>query len=161
MPLSIRNWLGAEQGASVISLLAVVASLVIIAVVAVPALKSSGASTAASNAQTGSALAQAQDVQAKTLLVDAQTAMSTYSASSSNGFAGATPAALNQIEPTLITASTNQAYIASVNATTDSYTVVAVDPLTGNSFTLVDSGGSVSHSCTTAGHGGCPVGGTW
>lgn len=157
---TIRNGLGAEQGASVISLLAVVASLVIIAVVAVPALKSSGASTSGGQ-QTGAALAQAQDVQAKTLLVDAQTAMTTYSASSGNGFAGATPAALNQIEPTLITASTNQAYIASVNATTDSYTVVAVDPLTGNSFTLVDSAGSVSHSCTTAGHGGCPVGGIW
>ncbi len=158
-PSTIRSWLGAERGASAISLLAALAALAGIAALMIPALSKSG--TTPSAGQPAAATAQAQDVQAKNLLVDAQTAMATYSASSGNGYTGATPAALGQIEPTLITASTNQAYIASVSATSDSFTVVAANPLTWNTFTLVDTGGALTRTCTVAGRGGCLPGGTW
>jgi hypothetical protein len=95
------------------------------------------------------------------LLDIAQTAMATYSASSGNGYTGVTPAALSSIEPTLITASSNQAYIASASGSTDSYTITAVDPLTGNSFTLANTAGAATRTCTVAGRAGCPPAGTW
>jgi len=157
--LILRRRLLGESGASAISLLAVVATLGIVAAIAIPALHQSSSSTSSSS-QTA-ATGQAQDVQAKNLLVDAQTAMATYAASNGTGYTGATPAALSAIEPTILTSSTTQAYLASVDATQASYTLVAVDPLTGNSFTLANSGGATTRTCTTAGRGGCPPGGTW
>lgn len=150
--------LGAEHGAGVVSLLAVLASVAIIGVVAVPALTKGGSS---STNQTAAATGAAQDVQAKNLLLDAQTAIASYASSNTSGYSGATPATLAGLEPTIVTSSTTQAYLASVTASADSYTLVAVDPLTGNSFTLANTSGAVSRTCTASGRDGCPAGGTW
>lgn len=146
-----------------ISLIAIVASLAIIAALAIPALKqvSTAGSGGSGSTSDAAALGQAQDVQAKTLLMDAQTAMATYAASNGTGYTGATPSALAAIEPTILTASTNQAFLSSVDASQGSYTLVAVDPLTGNTFTLANTGGATARTCTAAGRGGCPAGGTW
>jgi type II secretory pathway pseudopilin PulG len=137
-------------------------SLVAVAVLAVMLLPSMmGGGSKQQAAQMTAATAQANDVQATTLLQSAQTAMTTYSASSGNGFAGATVDQLHSLDPEIAVSGPGQAYLAAVSATTDSYTLVADNPLTGNTFTLAVSNGAVSKTCTVAGRGGCQPGGTW
>ncbi len=158
---SLTHRLRAEHGASVISLLGVVATLAIIAALAIPALKGSGSTSTGAAAQGASATAQAQDVQATNLLSTAQTAMATYAASNDSGYQGVSAAALQSIEPTLITSSRTEAYVAQASGTATDYTVTVVNPLTANTFTLSDNGGAVTRTCTVAGRGGCGSGGTW
>ncbi len=159
MPTTLRTWLRAEHGTSPISLIAIVASLVIVAAIAVPALKS-GASSSSQTGQTAAATAAAQDVQAQTLVQTGQTAMATYAASNS-GYTGVSPSALSAIEPTLVTASATEAYIASASGTATGYTLVAVNPLTHDTFTLTNTSGATTRTCAPAGHGGCPASGTF
>jgi hypothetical protein len=151
-----------EHGFGAISLVATLAIVGMIAAMAIPQLtKHGGSGGQGGQPSSAQAEAAAQDVQAKTMATDAQTAMATYAASSDQGYTGASPSALSGIEPTLVTSGTNQAYLASVNATQSSYVITIVNPLTHNSFTLSNSGGAISRTCTTAGSGGCPAGGTW
>jgi type II secretory pathway pseudopilin PulG len=160
MLTAVRTWLRAEHGASPISLLATVAALVIVAAIAVPSLTKSGAAGTQAS-QTGAATAQAQDQQAQSLLETGQTAMATYAATSNSGYQGVSPSALNAVEPTLLTASTKEAYLAAASGTATSYTMEAVNPLTGDTFTLTDNSGVASRTCTPAGHGGCTASGTF
>jgi Tfp pilus assembly protein PilE len=160
MPTTLRTWLRAEHGASAISLLATVAALAIVAAIAVPSLTKSGVSTP-QGAQTGTPTAQAQDQQAQSLLETGQTAMATYAATSNSGYQGVSPSALNAIEPTLITASTKEAYLAAASGTATGYTMESVNPLTGDTFTLSDNSGADSRTCTPAGRGGCTAAGTF
>ncbi len=161
-PRSLSPRLRAEHGFSAISLIATVAIIGILAATAVPQLtKGTSGGSQGGQSQTGQALAQAQDVQAKTMATDAQTAMATYAASSDQGYTGVSPSALASIEPTLVTAGTNQPYLASVNGTQTSYVATIINPLTHNTFTLANTGGAVSRTCTTAGTAGCPSSGTW
>jgi Tfp pilus assembly protein PilV len=148
-----------ERGLSMISMLV---SLVAVALLAMLSLQMFvGAGSKATQSSTQQATKQAHDVEAKTLAQSAQTAMETYAASSGNGYAGATVSALNSIEPTLITSSTTEAYLASVSATSDAFTVVTTDPLSGSSFTLASNQGAVTQTCAPAGNGGCQANGSW
>ena len=105
---------------------------------------------------------KAQDSQAKVIARTAQTAMETYATNNNGSYSGATISALNSIEPTLITTSSTQAYLASVPTPSGtSYQVVASDPVTSNAFTVTNSNGTVTRTCTTAGNGGCPSSGNW
>jgi hypothetical protein len=160
MPTTFRTWLRAEHGAGVISLLATVAALAIVGALAIPALKQSGASGAQGN-QNAMALAQAQDQQAQSLLETGQTAMATYAATSNSGYQGVSASALNAIEPTLLTASAKEAYLAGASGTATSYTMESVNPLSGDTFTLSDNSGVTSRTCTPAGRGGCSASGTF
>jgi type II secretory pathway pseudopilin PulG len=159
MPTTLRTWLRAEHGASAISLMATVAVLGVIAALLIPALKSSSSSTQTS--QAAAATAQAQDQQAQTLLETGQTAMATYATTSNSGYTGVSPSALNSIEPTLITSSAKEAYLSGASGTATGYTLIATDPLTGDTFTLSDNGGVVSRTCAPAGRGGCSQSGTF
>ncbi len=152
--------LRAEPGFSAISLIATVAIIGILAATALPQLTKGGGGQGGQS-QTGQALVEAQDVQAKTMATDAQTAMATFAASNDQGYTGVTPGALASIEPTLVTSGTNQPYVASVSGTQSSYVVTVINPLTHNTFTLSNTGGAVSRTCTSPGVGGCPAGGTW
>lgn len=160
MTRALRLWLRAEHGASAISLIATLAALAILAAIAVPALTKSGAA-ASSSAQDAAATAQAQDQQATALLETGQTAMATYAANTNNGYAGVSPSALSAIEPTLITASTKEAYVSSASGSATGYTLQATNPLTGDTFTLTDNSGVVSRTCAPAGRGGCSAAGTF
>ena len=160
MPITFRTWLRAEHGASAISLLATLAALAILAAIAVPALTKSGVS-APQGSQTGTPTGQAQDQQAQALLETGQTAMATYAATSNSGYQGVTPSALSAIEPTLLTASTKEAYLAAASGTSTSYMMESVNPLTGDTFTLSDNSGVASRTCTPAGRGGCSATGTF
>jgi Tfp pilus assembly protein PilE len=160
MPTAFRTWLRAEHGAGAISLLATVAALAIVAAIAVPSLTKSGVSST-QGSQTGTPTAQAQDQQAQSLLETGQTAMATYATTSNSGYDGVSPSALNAIEPTLLTASTKEAYLAAASGTSTSYMMESVNPLTGDTFTLSVNGGVASRTCTPAGRGGCSATGTF
>ncbi len=103
---------------------------------------------------------KAQDADAKAIASVAQTTMETY-ATDHGSYAGATVSALNSIEPTLITSSTSDAYLSAVNATSNTYTVTATSPPTGDAFVITNTSGSVARTCTTSGTGGCSSTGTW
>ena len=156
----MRHSFTQEHGFSMISTLASLVAVAVLGVLALGTLKS-GTSTSASGGQSpAAAQAQAQDVQAKLILTTAQTAVGTYAASGDAG-TPVTASGLESIEPTLGTPNAKTPYLSSASGTPAAYTLTAVDPVTGDSFTLSYSGGTVSHSCTTAGHGGCLAGGTW
>jgi type II secretory pathway pseudopilin PulG len=154
----LRLRLGAEHGSSLVGTLLSLVAVAVLAVVLLPSLM--GGSSKKEQAQMSSATAQANDVQATSLLGNAQTAMATYQASG-NGFAGATPATLHSLDPEIPIAGPGQAYLQAVSATDNAYMLVAYNPLTGNSFTLADNNGAVTKTCTVAGRGGCQPGGTW
>jgi type II secretory pathway pseudopilin PulG len=150
--------LRAEHGASLLSTMVALVAVAVAAIMLLPGAM--GGSSKNGQAQMASATAQGNDVQATSLLGSAQTAMATYQASG-DGYTGATPQALHSLDPEIPIAGPGQAYLETVSATTDSYTLVAFNPLTGNSFTLADNAGAVSRTCTVAGRGGCQPGGTW
>jgi type IV pilus assembly protein PilA len=105
---------------------------------------------------------KANDAGAKVIVRTAQTVMEDWATNNNGSYSGATLSALNSLEPGLITSSSSQAYLQSVivpSATV--YTVVAYQPTTGDSYSVVDSGSVVNRYCTTAGNGGCPSGGSW
>jgi hypothetical protein len=154
----VRSALRSEAGSGVISLLATVLIVGLVGALLIPRLTHAGSTSAPA---TVAAPAKAHDAEAQLLAQTAQTAMATYAAENGSGTTGATAAELGAIEPALTANGPRGPYLASVTGGGVDYTLVAVDPLTRNSFTLSDTGGAVSRTCTTAGTGGCPAGGTW
>jgi type IV pilus assembly protein PilA len=141
-----------EKGFTLIELLVVILIIGILAAIAIPSFLNQKS--------------KAQDAQAKVVARTAQTAMETYATDHNGSYACGASAAcvstLNSIEPALITNSTSQAYLAAVNgASATGYTVVATDPVTGDSFSIVNASGGVSRSCSPGGQGACPTTGSW
>ena len=96
------------------------------------------------------------DARAKAATFAAQTAIATYATDHDGSYAGATPAALLGIEPTL-----GAADLAIISATDDSF-VIEVTSASGNVFTVTrNPAGSTDLTCVTPGEAGCPAGGVW
>ena len=135
-----------EKGFTLIELLVVILIIGILAAIALPAFLN----------QRG----KAQDAAAKSDVRSAQTAMETYY-TDNQSYAAATTAALTGIEPALTNA--NKLTITSPSAT--GYTIsVESKGSDKNVFSITNSGGTVSRTCTGAngtGKGGCPSGGSW
>jgi type IV pilus assembly protein PilA len=103
---------------------------------------------------------KAHDAGAKAIARSAETAMESWATQNEGSYAGATVSSLHSIEPSLITASTTQAYLSDVSTPdAGTYTVVAYDPTTSDTFSIVKSASAVTHLCSGSG-GGC-ANGTW
>src|SRR5580693_5554953 len=104
-----------EHGFTLIEVLVVVLIIGLLAAIAIPAFLNQKS--------------KATDAGAKELAHAALVAAETYSTDHNGSYAGLTPAALNQIEPTIPTSAGNgNAFVATVtNATQNGYTIT-VDP---------------------------------
>jgi type IV pilus assembly protein PilA len=135
-----------EKGFTLIELLVVILIIGILAAIALPAFLN----------QRG----KAQDAAAKSDVRSAQTAMETYY-TDNQSYASSSPTELIKIEPAL----TNANVLAVTNPTATGYSVsVTSKGADKNVFTITNSGGTVTRTCTGAnglGKGGCPSSGSW
>jgi type IV pilus assembly protein PilA len=141
----LRQRLSKESGFTLIELLVVILIIGILAAIAIPAFLS----------QTS----KANDSAAKTQVGTLQTTMEAYASENNGAFTGGTLAKLQAIEPTLKDTSTATANATTVGAET--FTVSSTAKGSGNTYTLKNTEGEVTRTCTTAGKGGCSAGGTW
>ncbi len=98
---------------------------------------------------------QAQDAQAESTALAAQTAMEVYATENNGTYAGADVPALEQIEPTLRGTS--------IDLSSGSSTYgIAVESESGIVFTVArQANGAFQFECSDPGTGGCPPAGDW
>ena len=97
---------------------------------------------------------QQADADAQTQARTAQTAIETFATDNGGQYAGATPEALQQIEPTLTAPLT-------VDGQASTYSVTA-ESETGTTFTVArDPSGLTAFTCSSPGEGNCPDSGDW
>jgi prepilin-type N-terminal cleavage/methylation domain-containing protein len=136
----------AQAGFTLIELLVVVLIIGILASIALPSFLSQKK--------------KADDAQAVSLARNAETAIESYGAANNGSYSNATVSSLNSIEPAInVTSNTSEAYVSSVVAGANTYTLTVASPASGGSFTITKAGNTITHSCSGAG-GGC-VGSTW
>ncbi len=138
-----------EKGFTLIELLVVILIIGILAAIAIPAFLN----------QRG----KAYDAAAKSQVKTAQTAMETY-ATDHNGTYTSNKSDLVAIEPTLADTGASASLTTVTGNGTTGYTLVSSSSATGDAFTLTETNGSVSRTCSagtgTESPGGC-VGTSW
>jgi type IV pilus assembly protein PilA len=146
----LRQQTGDEGGFTLIELLVVVLIIGILSAIAIPAFLS----------QTS----KANDSAAKTQVGTAQTTIETYANEHEGTFVGATRAKLEEIEPTLKD-TTTATFEETSSLSSAGYAVKSVAKGTGDTFTLTNSNGTISRTCTTGATttpantgGGCKAG---
>jgi type IV pilus assembly protein PilA len=128
-----------EAGFTLIELLVVMLILGILAAIALPAFFNQKS--------------KAGDAKAKEYAHSAQVAIETYSTDHNGSYAGAEPANLTEIEPTLSNA---EIAVTVLNGGTG-YEITSTSS-SENAFTVKNEEGTLTFPCTTAGKGGCPEG---
>jgi type IV pilus assembly protein PilA len=130
-----------EGGFTLIELLVVMLILGILAAIALPAFFNQKD--------------KAGDAKAKENAHSAQVAMETYY-TDHGSYAEADRAALIKIEPTLASAKFKENKVA--KATADEYEIIMVGSKAAQTFSIVNTKGTLTYPCTVPGEGGCPTG---
>jgi type IV pilus assembly protein PilA len=145
----LRQRLSNEGGFTLIELLVVILIIGILAAIAIPSFLN----------QKG----KANDASAKELARTAQTTAETIGTENGGSYEKVTPTELNTIEKTIPIASENgNAYISATTHSGTGYSVTATSPNTTDTFTITNTAGVISHSCTgEASKGGCNAAKTW
>jgi type IV pilus assembly protein PilA len=126
-----------EKGFTLIELLVVILIIGILAAIALPAFLNQRS--------------KAQDTTAKSDVRTAQTAMETYYTDNQT-YVGATPAVLIGIEPAL----TNAQGLSTGTPTATTYTLTVTSKASGTpTFSITNTGGTVTRTCSAGGTGGC------
>jgi type IV pilus assembly protein PilA len=134
-----------ERGFTLIELLVVILIVGILAAIAIPAFLN----------QTS----KANDAAAKTQVGTLQTSMFAYATEHAGSYVGGSLAELQKLEPTLKDTSTATAAV--LKAEAEAFEVTSTAKGSANVYKIKNESGAVTRTCTTAGKGSCPVGGTW
>jgi type IV pilus assembly protein PilA len=142
----LRQRLSNEGGFTLIELLVVILIIGILAAIAIPSFLN----------QKG----KANDASAKELARTAQTTAETYATEHNGEYTGLSVAELKKLEPTIQTASgSGNAYISGVSGVSGTGYTVTATSTNGDTFSITNSAGTVSRTCTGTG-GGC-TGSSW
>lgn len=133
---------GEESGFTLIELLVVMLIIGILAAIAIPSFFNQRD--------------KAGDAKAKEYAHTAQVAMETYATGNNGSYASATPSILVGIEPTL-----NSVGAFTVPTATTTGYKITIPSSTTNTFSVTNTAGTLTYTCTAGGKGGCPSSLNW